>query len=1818
MVRRAPEFMKHPLRSRLVRFSRLRNRVARRVLPSSLSDQGGLRNVFGALVAVTLGLPLVAASGSDSISLFDGKTLDGWVSTEGIWRVEDGAITAGSHEQKFPRNEFISTTEVYANFELTLSIKCSGDPKTGLINSGIQVRSARLPNGGVAGYQIDCGKGWFGKIYDEHRRALIYPTPVDEKKLLEGIDIYGWNEYRILAEGPRIQVWINGIKASDYTEENPDIPLNGVIAPQIHKGGHVKVEFQDVTIRELPPTPGAPTWESLGGAEAALKLVKPAPKPKGKTKAAPKAKGAAKPGAKGGTPYVLVPGQKKDTSYNNVEGEAKPASEQVKLFHLPEGYEIELVAQESEGIGKFISVYFDQRGRLWTQTALEYPVDGNQNAAAAEALYQSHAKDKVLVYPRESLAAIPEGGLTNPTVFADGLAMPLGILPWGEGDSAYVLHGHDLILLTDTDGDGKSDKREVILTGFGVQDSHLFPHQFTRAPGGWIWMAQGLFNNSAVKQPGSDEAVPWPKCSMARVRPDGSEFEVTSTGPNNIWGLAMTGEGETFIQEANDFGYPVMEFHEHAYYPGGMKALKKTYQPSFPPAAKFRMGGTGLSGLALLENGPLRDGSADLTMLVANPIISRVQTLGMHRDGSYWDLTQLADFITCDDPFFRPVAMTQGPDGCLYIVDWYNKIISHNEVPRNHPERDKTRGRIWRVKPSSTKGVLEIPDFSSLKNEELIAMLGEEPTGRAHLAWQTLADRASEDGAVQTALHAVLLDREASDAKRIQAMWAIGKSGWDGVPLTESPNRNVRRELVRAGVAAGRFLSDPDREVRFAAIQSIARGLPADASTALPALIASVGPSISGETVVGSRTNRPIPAREAYDREFERFLVRFFLERHPDEVAAFLDSDAAADLPLEGRVLAALALSPEESASRVAALLPKLDRAPNTEELLRLAQFPDAPGCGEALTALLSNPDSRAKVAGQLLEQSTRFDSNRIAKLLTGAARSLLDGDGAGAATALELAGAFSLTGLEPDIVEFVKREGGEPSARLAALQTLRQLRSGEVELFATLVVDSEDKRIQGAALEALAASSDPDAPTRLLALYPDLDLSQRRVSLKGLSSTKPGARAVVAAIENEQVATEGIDTALAERLATVLDDDPALATLMDSLGHIFGKVLQLDGSATAFPGATIDLAGPFTVETWVRLAPVINNEDSILGAKGILDLNFHGSTFRFWAGPLGDIAVSTKPMAPEFWTHIAVTRDDTGVIRIYTDGELDAVSRQKAVGPFSGLRVGMSTRPNGGTHGSLAEYRIWNRARSAQEIRQNFDRCFGGAALPDGLVFYNAGGDKSWGKLGKGATVARTTELPPILTIEEAEALDAKFTHYMALGRRGGDVEKGKMLSAICTACHVIDGQGGQLGPDLSGAAEMGLEGVLRNILTPNAAMESGYRIYRVEMKSGEVLDAFFVSQDKDAVVIRQIGQADRRIPKVEIASTQFIRRSLMPEGLLDALSDDQAADLLAYLMKGKAQANAPQAAAKPKKTEAPAAPQAEAPEAAASFGKQVSDSGITHSFLIAGTPTVLVSEDGEVKWQTPGKARDAFVLENGNILASIGNKAQEITPEGKVVWSYALAPENKELGTAVRLEDGNTLVVERGVKPRLLEITKDGEIAVEVPLQPETDNNHMQTRMARKLPNGNYLVPHLLAFAVKEYQTDGTIVNTIPTDLEELGGREARNWPFTAIRLENGNTLVNLTNGNKTVEFDPEGKVVWKVTNDDVEGRFADPCGGQRLANGNTIICSYGQKDPKKPKLFEITPDKKVVWEFFHPKARAHEVHVISTNGNPEGALK
>ena len=281
-----------------------------------------------------------------------------------------------------------------------------------------------------------------------------------------------------------------------------------------------------------------------------------------------------------------------------------------------------------------------------------------------------------------------------------------------------------------------------------------------------------------------------------------------------------------------------------------------------------------------------------------------------------------------------------------------------------------------------------------------------------------------------------------------------------------------------------------------------------------------------------------------------------------------------------------------------------------------------------------------------------------------------------------------------------------------------------------------------------------------------------------------------------------------------------------------------------------------------------------------------------------------------------------------------------------------------------------------------------------------------------------------------------------------------------------------------------------------------------------------------------------------------------------------------------------------------------------------------ITHSFLGVGkaNQAVIVAEDGTVQWKFEKPASDGWVLPSGNVLLALyptggfpGGGVVEVDRETKkIVFQYQ--GQQKEISTVQPLSKDRFLVAELGPEPRALVIDRKGKILKSTPLQCQTNNFHMQTRMLRVLPNGNYIAPHLLDFAVKEYDPDtGKVLGTFPTDDR---GREKRDWPFTAIRLKDGNTLIGCTNGNRIIEVDADGKIVWNVSNDDIgENLFDDACGAQRLPNGNTVITSY-HSSGDRVKLFEVTREKKVVWRYSGMDHGFHHFQILTTNGKPQKA--
>jgi hypothetical protein len=283
--------------------------------------------------------------------------------------------------------------------------------------------------------------------------------------------------------------------------------------------------------------------------------------------------------------------------------------------------------------------------------------------------------------------------------------------------------------------------------------------------------------------------------------------------------------------------------------------------------------------------------------------------------------------------------------------------------------------------------------------------------------------------------------------------------------------------------------------------------------------------------------------------------------------------------------------------------------------------------------------------------------------------------------------------------------------------------------------------------------------------------------------------------------------------------------------------------------------------------------------------------------------------------------------------------------------------------------------------------------------------------------------------------------------------------------------------------------------------------------------------------------------------------------------------------------------------------------------------DADIQHSFLGLGKANraVIIAEDGSLEWKFDMPASDGWVLDNGNVLLAL--YPTERFPKGGVVvvdrktrkTVFEYQGQQSEISTAQPLDGGTSfLVAELGPQPRALVINREGTITKSMPLQCQTKNFHMQTRMLRVLPNGNYIAPHLLDFAVKEYDPDsGKVLRTFPTDDR---GRDKRDWPFTAIRLKDGNTLIGCTNGNRIIEVDGQGEIVWSVDNEDIgETLFDDACGAQRLPNGNTVITSY-HSSGDRVKLFEITREKKVVWRYSGMKAGFHHFQILTTNGTPQ----
>lgn len=447
--------------------------------------------------------------------------------------------------------------------------------------------------------------------------------------------------------------------------------------------------------------------------------------------------------------------------------------QQLARLRAAEGFEINLFASDPD-IAKPIQMNWDPSGRLWVATSSVYP-----QLEPGEV-----ADDKIIVLEDTD----GDGVSDQRTVFADGLLIPTSVLPTERG--AYVANSTELLLLEDTDGDGRADEREVVFSGFGSEDTHHILHMLRRGPGGYVYFNQSIYIHSNIETPWGlrrlDAGGIW------RFRPSTLELEVWVRGFVNPWGHRFDDWGQQFATdgafgEGINYVFPGAAFVTAAHVDRILRGLS----PGQPKHCGLGM----LSGTHLPED--MRG-----TFLANDFRGNRINRFRLEDSGSGYAARQLSDFVWTDHVAFRPIDVNVGPDGAVYIADWYNPIIQHGEVDFRDPRRDRTHGRIWRVSATG-RATVQAPDLTQASPDEAVAALASPERWTRDAARQVITERPE---AMAPALRRAAAARgtaasEEQEQLRLELLWAHQSVGLVDTALLHdtlsSSDHRVRAAAVR-------------------------------------------------------------------------------------------------------------------------------------------------------------------------------------------------------------------------------------------------------------------------------------------------------------------------------------------------------------------------------------------------------------------------------------------------------------------------------------------------------------------------------------------------------------------------------------------------------------------------------------------------------------------------------------------------------------------------------------------------------------------------------------------------------------------------------------------------------------------------------------------------------------------------------------------------------------------------------------------------------------------------------------------------------------
>lgn len=1130
------------------------------------------------------------------------------------------------------------------------------------------------------------------------------------------------------------------------------------------------------------------------------------------------------------------------------------AQDEQKTFHVPPGFEVQLVATEPE-IQKPLNMAFDAKGRMWLTDSQEYPFAAPPDRKGRDTI-------KILEDTNG------DGRADKITTFADGLNIPIGIYPYRDGCIAFSIPY--VWFLRDTDGDGTCDTREKLFGPLAYdRDTHGLHNAFRRGFDGWLYACHG-FNNRTEVAGADGHKITMNSGNTYRMRLDGSRVEHFTHGQVNPFGMAFDEWGNQFTADCHS--KPLTALLRGAYYPSfgaphdGLGFVS--------PMMDHLHGSTAIAGVAYVtgENFPKTYRG---NLLSGNVMTSRINRNSLVYHGSTIRAKEEMDFLSTDDPWFRPVDLVFGPDGAMYVADFYNRIIGHYEVDLYHPGRDRHRGRIWRIvytgNDKSTKPAKKI-DLATADTKVLIEALGNSNLIVRQLATDQLTDRIGTDAVPE--LQEVLQTSKSAETK-VQALWALYRLKGLGenllVKATEDPSELVRTHAMKVLAETPKW---SQKQAEWAE-----RGL-ADSSAFVNRAAADAfgqhpdHPAITSLEVVLQQT----PQEDDHLRHVIRMAIREQLRR-PDAFTALLPRDLP---PKEDQELVEIALAVESEAS-AAFVLDRIASRNLPEELFSRALEHSVRFLPVGQTDLL------VKVAREKCADNSEMQFQILTALHAG----------------LERRGIKPTEPVRGWVEEVTKKWLAElPKDSLAWMNT---------------PLASEANPTNPWAVQT-RASSDGDKASAFFCSLPQGEQLTGR--LRSRSFEIPERLTFYAAGHigppNEPVVAKNFIRLLDAKTNAVLKESTPPRN--DTAQKIEWDLTEFAGKEGYLEIVDGDTRGAYAWLAVGRFEPNIvpmpalsprDIEERLITTANLI------AQYELRDGMSGlKVLLQTEKLSPRI---LAALIRAMGTLSDRAEITALALVAEDTVVPDS-LRQQIG-KAVAGSNDEAIQTAITEAFRQCPARLQT--------ALADALAGDVMGRELVLGLIEKGIAPARMLQNPPLKdrllstakTGEEKQALEnriALLTAFLPTAddaisqliktRQAGfqkaqtDIARGhEVFKKHCAACHQVDGAGSVVGPQLDGIGNRGLERLLEDVLDPNRNVDVAFRISTIAMEDG-MIHTGLVRRDEGAVrvLVDQKGK-EFTIQKNEIAEEKKSNLSLMPANVAEIVPENEFFDLTAFLLSRK-----------------------------------------------------------------------------------------------------------------------------------------------------------------------------------------------------------------------------------------------------------------------------------------------------------------------------